>query len=99
MNQSKCEERKPEPLKLGKESDPTNFAPEKNSLIAELKNVINDEAPQATALQKRSFNTSPKGYQSPNISSGGETINNDTVVKKMVYSQYREMLKSYKQSN
>merc|ERR1711915_586666 len=99
INQSKCEEIKPEPLKSGKESDPTNFAPEKNSLIAELKNVINDEAPQVTALQKRSFNTSPKGYQSPNISSGGETINNDTVVKKMVYSQYREMLKSYKQSN
>merc|ERR1711915_161754 len=52
MNQSKCEEIKREPLKSGKESNPTNFAPEKNSLIAELKNVINDEAPQVTALQK-----------------------------------------------
>merc|ERR1719474_1935422 len=61
MNQSKCEEIKPEPLKLGKESDPTNFAPEKNSLIAELKNVINDEAPQVTALQKKIFQHKPKG--------------------------------------
>jgi len=99
MNQSKHEEIKPELLKSGKESDATNFGPEKNSLIAELKNIINDEAPQATAIQKRSFNTSPKGYQAPNISSGEDTMNNDTMVKKMVYSQYREMLKSYKQSN
>jgi len=80
------------------------FIPEKNSVISELKNIINDDPVPVLNMPKRSFNAVPKGFQAPDLSGTKPTADsqisgNDPLVKKLVYNQYREMLKSYTSSN
>merc|ERR1711874_833908 len=80
------------------------FIPEKNSVISELKNIINDDPVPVPNMPKRSFNAVPKGFQAPDLSGTKPTADsqisgNDPLVKKLVYNQYREMLKSYTSSN
>jgi len=80
------------------------FIPEKNSVISELKNIINDDPVPVPNMPKRSFNAVPKGFQAPDLSGTKPTTDsqisgNDPLVKKLVYNQYREMLKSYTSSN
>jgi len=80
------------------------FIPEKNSVISELKNIINDDPVPVLNLPKRSFNAVPKGFQAPDLSgtkpsADSQISGNDPLVKKLVYNQYREMLKSYTSSN
>merc|ERR1711892_639431 len=64
------------------------FIPEKDSVITELKNIINDDPAPVINLSKRSFNATPKGFQVPDLAG-------PTPTKKIVYIQYRKMLKSY----
>ena len=79
------------------------FMQEKNSVISQLKNIINDDPtpPPVTNMAKRSFNAVPKGFQAPDMAGTGDSqvSSSDPLVKKMVYNQYREMLKSYTSSN
>ena len=82
------------------------FMPEKNSVMSELKNIIKDESTPIPNLPQRSFNSTPKGFQAPEIAeqklkegSPSQISSNDPMVKKIVYNQYREMLKSYTNTN
>jgi len=80
------------------------FMQEKNSVITQLKNIINDDPtpPPVTNMAKRSFNAVPKGFQAPDLTGTADSnkvASSDHLVKKMVYNQYREMLKSYTSSN
>merc|ERR1712168_843506 len=75
------------------------FMQEKNSVISQLKNLINDDPtpPPVSNMAKRSFNAVPKGFQAPDLTgpADSQVSSSDPLVKKMVYNQYREMLKSY----
>merc|ERR1712013_946353 len=80
------------------------FMQEKNSVITQQKNIINDDPtpPPVTNMAKRSFNAVPKGFQAPDLTATADSnkvSSSDQLVKKMVYNQYREMLKSYTSSN
>merc|ERR1711892_557268 len=77
------------------------FIPEKDSVITELKNIINDDPAPVINLSKKSFNATPKGFQAPNLADPTPSLvsTSDPVVKKIVYNQYREMLKSYTNTN
>jgi len=80
------------------------FMQEKNSVITQQKNIINDDPtpPPVTNMAKRSFNAVPKGFQAPDLTGTADSnkvSSSDHLVKKMVYNQYREMLKSYTSSN
>ena len=77
------------------------FIPMKNSVISELKNIINDDPAPGINLSKRSFNATPKGFQAPDFIGPTPSLvpTSDPVVKKIVYNQYREMLKSYTNTN
>jgi len=80
------------------------FMQEKNSVITQLKNIINDDPtpPPVTNMAKRSFNAVPKGFQAPDLTGTADSnkvSSSDHLVKKMVYNQYREMLKSYTSSS
>merc|ERR1712098_553800 len=83
-----------------KRNNDEGFMQEKNSLISELKNIINDDPAPAPHQPKRSFNAIPKGFQAPDVKDSKQTAegpvsSSDPMVKKLVYNQYREMLKSY----
>jgi len=80
-----------------KRNNDEGFMQEKNSLISELKNIINDDPAPAPHQPKRSFNAIPKGFQAPDAKqiAEGQVSSSDPMVKKLVYNQYREMLKSY----
>merc|ERR1711892_1554993 len=82
------------------------FIPMKNSVISELKNIINDDPAPVPNLPKRSFNATPRGFQTPDLAGQrkkseppSQVSSSDPGVKKLVYSQYREMLKSYTNTN
>merc|ERR1711892_314387 len=77
------------------------FIPEKDSVITELKNIINDDPAPVINLSKKSFNATPKGFQAPDLIGPTPSLvsTSDPVVKKIVYNQYREMLKSYTNTN
>merc|ERR1712106_1205043 len=82
------------------------FIPMKNSVISELKNIINDDPAPVPNLPKRSFNATPRGFQAPDLAGQrqkseppSQVSSSDPGVKKLVYSQYREMLKSYTNTN
>jgi hypothetical protein len=62
------------------------FGPEKSSVIGELKNVFKDTTNQAPA----------RGYKMPQPDLVDASNPQDPAVKRIVYSQYREMLKSYR---
>eukprot|EP00092_Neocalanus_flemingeri_P031266 GFUD01033961.1.p1 GENE.GFUD01033961.1~~GFUD01033961.1.p1 ORF type:complete len:700 (+),score=234.52 GFUD01033961.1:60-2159(+) len=87
------------------------FVQQKNSVIGELKNILDDEPTPTTNTQQRTFNSTPAGFQAAKLSAEDLTAqynkpgaptqisSTDPVVKKIVYSQYREMLKSYSSTN
>eukprot|EP00092_Neocalanus_flemingeri_P057915 GFUD01068932.1.p1 GENE.GFUD01068932.1~~GFUD01068932.1.p1 ORF type:complete len:690 (+),score=231.44 GFUD01068932.1:71-2140(+) len=87
------------------------FVQQKNSVIGELKNIFDDEPTPTTNTQLRTFNSTPAGFQAAKLSPEDLTAqynkpgaptqisSTDPVVKKIVYSQYREMLKSYSSTN
>eukprot|EP00092_Neocalanus_flemingeri_P057919 GFUD01068936.1.p1 GENE.GFUD01068936.1~~GFUD01068936.1.p1 ORF type:complete len:686 (+),score=229.84 GFUD01068936.1:71-2128(+) len=87
------------------------FVQQKNSAIGELKNILDDDSTPATNTQQRTFNSTPAGFQAAKLSAEDVTAqynkpgaptqisSTDPVVKKIVYSQYREMLKSYSSTN
>ena len=62
------------------------FGPEKSCVIGELKNVFKDTTNQAPA----------RGYKIPQPDLVDASNPQDPAVKRIVYSQYREMLKSYR---
>eukprot|EP00092_Neocalanus_flemingeri_P069701 GFUD01085463.1.p1 GENE.GFUD01085463.1~~GFUD01085463.1.p1 ORF type:complete len:510 (+),score=170.91 GFUD01085463.1:139-1668(+) len=93
------------------ESNISAFVQQKNSVIGELKNILDDEPTPTTNTQQRTFNSTPAGFQAAKLSAEDLTAqynkpgaptqisSTDPVVKKIVYSQYREMLKSYSSTN
>jgi len=87
----------PHNIKVKTDEGRENFTPEKNSVIDELKSVMNEEAatPSHASLPRKSFNSTAKGYQRP----PGQIQSSEQMVNKIVYNQYREMLNSYNNNN
>ena len=68
------------------------FVEEKSSVIGELKNMLEDGGSNGGTLGRAS-----SGFKLPVSQDPVDTSNpQDPTVKRLVYNQYREMLKSYR---
>merc|ERR1712192_309043 len=71
------------------------FVEEKSSVIGELKNMLEDGGSNNSGTLGR--NSSSSGFKLPVPQEPMDTSNpQDPTVKRIVYNQYREMLKSYR---
>ena len=84
---------RPSQMKAGNTSQPfAPFVEEKSSVIGELKNMLEDGGSNGGTLGRAS-----SGFKLPVSQDPVDTSNpQDPTVKRLVYNQYREMLKSYR---